>query len=61
MASNMRALRKVHRAVECYWRKMLEQPERARHGLLQEISADQETVPSAETQAVSPVMGRCKL
>ena len=23
IASNIRALRKVHRAVECYWRKML--------------------------------------
>ena len=34
-----------------------EQPELERHGLLEEISADQGAVPSAEIQAASPLWG----
>ena len=57
IAGNLRALRQVHRAVECYWRKNAEQPELERQGLVEAIPADQSTVPTVATQAVSPLWG----
>ena len=57
IAGNIRALRKVHRAVERYWHKNAEQPELERRGLVEAIPADQGTVPTAATQAASPLWG----
>jgi len=53
IAGNIRALRKVHRAVKCYWRKMVSS--RSWHGKVwwTQFQQIQETVPAVATQAVS--------
>src|SRR5262245_35609162 len=53
MAGNILVLRKVHRAVGYYCRKMLSSPSWKGNGLLDEISADQGSVPSISSEASS--------
>ena len=47
VAGNLRALLRVHRAVEHYWQQNVEKQEMARYGPSGAISADQGTVPVA--------------